>query len=174
MKTISSIILLCFSIIECNAQEFVIPERTPAQKHQRAVVLAHGGLIASITLSKQSGVTPYDYGRATGDIHKTGWDKEAGFKGFAIGTIANWENLRREQDPPIEITEQNDNSVVFKVKMNFSGLFAQGPVYNVTREEYCEFFSGLHESIAAHLAASYKQEALPEGWVQITIARVNP
>ena len=173
MKNILAIVLLCAIIIECHGQEVIVPERTVAQKHQRTIVLAHAGLIASIALAKQSGISAYEYGKASGDIHKTGWNKEAGFKGFAKGTIANWENLRREQDSAIEITEQNENSIVFKMKMDFAGLFSQGPVYDVTRDEYYEFFKGIHESIAAHLAASYEQEALPDDWVQVTIAKVS-
>jgi hypothetical protein len=173
MKSLISLIVLFVIIVECHGQ-FAIPERTNLQKHSRTVGLSHNGFVTGIAFAKKSGVKVQDYSNTIGDMFKTGWNKEAGFAGFAGGTIFNWESIRTEQDPPMEIVEQSENHVVLKWKINYKPLFANGPLYNVTLEEYTQFLDIVHQRIAAYMGATCKMEVLPDDWLKMTISRMKP
>ena len=150
-------------------QEFQVPDRTLEQKHNRAVFLAHALNIVGISAGKKSGMTVSEYADYCGDQFKVTWNKEAGFSGLVKGTLNNLETLRRNQNPPIKIVEQTENKVVFDWKINFKGMFDNGPNNGVTYEEYLLWQNNVGIKIAEYLGATYKQEVLDDDWLRITL-----
>jgi tetratricopeptide (TPR) repeat protein len=149
---------------------FKIPERTASQKHNRTIFQANAGVIAGIAYTKHTGGKAIDYGSYCGNLYKTSWNKAAGFEGFVRGALFNYESFRRENDPPIEILKQDNNSIEFKWKLNYRGMFT-GDSYGVTFEEFTDFMNIAYSSIADYVAATYTQEVLTDDWLKVTITR---
>ena len=153
------------------AQDFSVPERTIVQKHNRAVYLTYLNIITAIAYAKSTGKTAADYSVYTGDLFKTSWNKENGFNGFVNGVLGNYESFRRDQDPPMEILEQSQDNLVLKWKINYKNIFEDGPRYNVTYEDFNQWFDIVYNKIADYLGATYEQEVMEGDWLKITIIK---
>ena len=163
--TLSSIVSMI------NAQNFLIPERTTVQKHNRAVYLTYANVIPGIAYAKSTGKTVEEYAAFVGDLFKTSWNKENGFSGLVNGTLFNFESFKREQDPPMEILEQSDRKIVIKWKINYKNRFNDGPVYNVTYDEFNQWFEIVNRKIVEYFDATYKQEVKEDDWLLIIITK---
>ena len=152
---------------------FKVPERTAVQKHNRMVSFTYNGIIAGIAHTKKSGGTTSDYGKFCGDLYKTGWNRAGGFEGFVRGALFNFESLRRESDPPIEIIQQDNNSIQFKWKANYRGALGD-TLYGVTFEDITEWNATTYAIIGEYLGATYEQEVMADDRLKITIKRKTP
>lgn len=153
------------------AQDFSVPERTIVQKHNRAVSLTYGNIIPGIAYAKSVDKTAEEYGAYVGDLFKTSWNRENGFSGLVNGVLSNFESFRREQDPPMEILEQSDSKIVIKWKINYKNRFNDGPVYNVTYDEFNQWFEIVYKKIVEYFDAVYEQKVTEDDWLMITITK---
>ena len=168
---ISFIFIAAYAI--CPAQEYSIPELTSAQKHSRMLYINHNFIISTIATAKNAGVSIEDNASFVSDYVKTTWDKEAGFEGFVKGTIYNWENFRRESDPPMEIEQQTDNQITVKYKNNFMELFEKGDIFNVSYDEFMDWMIIMHRRIGEYLGGNFEMRKTKDGWLYLVITRIE-
>ena len=150
-------------------QDFQVPERTLEQKHNRALFFAYVNIAVGISAAKESGMSVSEYAEYVGDQLKGSWNKERGFPGLVNGTLLNYESSRLEQKSPIKIIEQDENKVVFDLKINYKGLFDNGPLFGITYEEFSLWYDIVYRQIAGHFEATYKQEELDDDMMRITL-----
>lgn len=166
------VLLFLFSVpFSGFTQDFSIPERTSTQKHNRLFYLMSGNIAVGIAGAKEAGMSPREYASFCGNQFKHSWNKEAGFKGFAQGTLANYESGRRENDPAIEILEQSSDKLVFSYYNNFKTLYNNGPMFGTTYEEFLIWVDLVYRQIGEHLGATYQQEEMEDDRLKISITK---
>ena len=171
MKKLIISLTLTLIVSITYAQDFSVPERTDVQKHNRVVSLTYGNIIPGIAYAKSTGKTAEEYSAYVGDLFKTSWNRENGFSGLVNGVLFNFESFRREQDPPMEILEQSDSKIVIKWKINYKNMFDDGPVNNVTYDEFDQWIEIVYKKIAEYFDAGYEQEVTEDDWLMITITK---
>ena len=171
MKKLIISLTLTLIVSITYAQDFSVPERTIVQKHNRVVSLAYGNIIPGIAYAKSTGKTAEEYSAYVGDLFKTTWNRENGFNGLVNGFLSLFESFRREQDLPMEILEQSDSKIVLKWKINYKYMFDDGPVNNVTYDEFNQWFEIVNMIIAEYFDATYEQKITGDDWLVITITK---
>jgi len=171
MKTLFLSFSLALVTSVIYAQDFSVPERTFMQKHNRMTYLTYANIIPGISYAKSTGKTAKEYSSFVGDLFKTSWNRENGFSGLVNGILYNFESFRREQDPPMEILEQSDSKIVIKWKINYKNMFEDGPVSNVTYDEFNQWFEIVNMKIVEYFDASYEQKVVEDDWLILTIAK---
>ncbi|WP_340114051.1 hypothetical protein [Maribellus mangrovi] len=154
-------------------QVFQVPERTVEQKFNRNLYMVYVMAAVGINQAKESGMTVEEYGEKIGDLFKLSWNKEQGFTGLVNGILFNLESSRLAQDPPIEIVEQNENKMVFDWKPSYKELFSDGPLYDISYEEFSLWWNIVDIQIAEYLGATYKQEELDNDMLRITLTKLE-
>jgi hypothetical protein len=114
-------------------------------------------ILNSISYAKSLGKSVEDMAAFSGNQFKTGWNLE----GFINGVFINWNNWT----PPgnFAVLEMDDKHVRFKADHLFSQLRNNGPVFNVTYDDYLTFTRIVFEIIADHVGAVYSQTTTPDG-----------
>ena len=150
-----------------TAQEkFTVPELTVEQKQWRVTSQMNAIVLNNINYAKKMGQSVEEAAQFTGDQFKLSWNIENGWEGFARGCLNNWSIFR--PDNVIEILEQSETMVKFKSKIPNAWLKNNGPLYNVSHEEYMLFIKIIHNVIADYLGAAISFKDV-EGGIVITI-----
>ncbi|GEM_PF-2570245 len=149
---------------------YKIPERTLAQKHNRSIFFANISIIVAISDAKKSGMSAVEYGNHVGNMFKTSWNRAAGFEGWVRGTLFNYESIRGDSDPPMEILSQTLDRIQFKWKINYKNMF-QNDTYGVTFEEFQASFTEIHSVIGDYLGGTYNAVVQADDWLLITLTR---
>ena len=151
MKLIISM-LICFSIAGgLLAQEkYPVPKPTIDQKFNRTLYQYWALTAGAINLAKSNGITPYVYGKSMGKLFVPGWGKPD-FDGVIKSTLMNMEYMRRSKDTPPVAKENQDGSVsIIFDDDTWHDYFAK-PMFNVTYDEFLDYFRGLSEVLASEL-----------------------
>lgn len=159
MKKLLSISICLLFIGSVFAQEkFVVPERTPEQKHRRATLMFWSWYGAGINFAKSQGVSAYDYGKYVGTLYAIGWNKENGLDGFVNGMIFNWKNMKFDADGEIVVKENDDGSVVVTYPaIIIKSYFPEENPY-ASYKESIDCFRGTMEEIGDYLGCTFSQE----------------
>jgi len=143
--------------------KFSVPEIPDSTRYQRMVGQTNIMLLAGINHAKELGKTVEETSIYLGDLFKTTWNQENGFEGFANGSLYNFCCFNPYGE--IEILEQSENHLVFEAT-NFCGwLKKQGPVFNVTYDEYLTCLRIVHEIIAEYMNSTASIEQNEKGIV---------
>lgn len=171
MKKLLSITICLLFIGSVFAQEkFVVPERTPEQKHRRTTYMLWSWYSAGINFANSQGVSAYDYGKYVGTLFAKGWNKENGFDGFVNGMIFNYENMRFATTDEITIKENDDGSVVVTYPaVMIKSYFPEGNPY-ASYQEGIDCFRGVLENIGDYLGCTVSQE-VTEDLIVITFRK---
>lgn len=163
MKKLLCLLLPLLFIGSLNAQDrFIVPERTPDQKHQRTLYQSWSVYAAGINFAKSQNVSAYDYGKYVGSLFAQSWNKESGLDGFVRGMIFNYENWRIEADGKIVIIENDDGSVVIKYPaIMLKKYFPEGNPY-ASFQEALDCFRGILENIGDYMGCTATQEIVGE------------
>jgi len=168
-------LLLTLSFVLCLTfvfgQSFTVPERTIEQKHNRVVWQTYGIIISEMSYAKSLGKKSGEVSIYTGNLFKTSWNQEGGFESYVKGTLFNFESFRLTSDPAIEILQQSENQIVFKVKINYKSLFEKGDYYEVSYEEFDNWLLNVYQIIGEHMGAIYEQKEIEDDWMEITITK---
>ncbi|MCA1759950.1 MAG: tetratricopeptide repeat protein, partial [Bacteroidales bacterium] len=113
--------------------------------------------INSINYAKSLGKSVDEIGRFTGEQFKTGWNYENLF----TRVLNNWQIWATTDN--LNILEQDENHLKFTANKVFTNLKINGPVFNVSYDEYLTFISRIFEVIAEQAGAVYAQETTPNG-----------
>lgn len=147
---------------------FTVPVLTDLQKYQTSASQWNYAYLLQIDFAKSLGKSLEDAAIFTGDQAKLSWNKEAGFVGFVKGMLHNFVCLSTQGI--VEILEQNDHKVVFQVTKVYAQLREQGPIFNVTYEEYMKFWTIAIGRIGDYLGATYTQKEKADGII-VTIEK---
>ena len=71
----------------------------------------------------------------------------------------------------MEILEQSDSKIVIKWKINYKNMFEDGPVSNVTYDEFNQWFEIVNMKIVEYFDASYEQKVVEDDWLILTISK---
>ena len=143
-------------------EKFVVPERSPQQKHVRTTYMMWSWYSAGINFAKAQGVSAYDFGKYVGSVFAQTWNKEKGFDGFVSGMIYNWENMRFDSSPEIIVNEIDDGYVVVKTSAAIvKSYFPEGNPY-ASFEEGMDCMRGMLEQIGDYLGCTFSQEVTDE------------
>jgi hypothetical protein len=161
------LILLLFVSLFASAlfaqEMFTVPVPTDLQKYRSAAWQWSAAYLLQINFAKSMGKSVEDVANFNGDQAKLSWNKEAGFEGFVKGILYNFVCITPQGT--VEILEQNDHKVVFQVTKVYPQLKDQGPIFNVTYEEYLKFWSIAIARIGDYLGATYTQKEKDDGIV---------
>jgi hypothetical protein len=113
---------------------------------------ANSLLLVEISHAKDLGQTVEEAAKYVGDLFKTTWNQEEGFEGFVKGSLFNFYCFAPYGE--MKILEQSDDHIIFEVTNLNPWLKNNGPVFNVTYEEYVVFLEIIHERIADYLNSS--------------------
>lgn len=144
------------------------PNIPVADRYLNMVGQTNSFIINSINYAKSIGKTVEDIAIFSGDQFKTSWNKAYGYGGFVNGVKYNWVCFLPNSE--LKILEQDDNHIKFSIKDVFPYLKNNGPLYNVTYDEYMTFIKIAHEKIAEYMGAEYAQTVANEE-VTVTIKK---
>lgn len=161
-----SIVILTVSLLVITAVaqgKFTVPSLTDIQKYQLAAYNLNGMYLIQISYAKSLGKPVADVARFTGEHLKGSWLKTGGFDSFVHGIL----NLMISMVPygSVEIIEQKDNELVYKVTGLYSELREGGSIFNVTWEEYLNFLDIVISSQADYMGTKYSQKDTDEGLI---------
>ena len=125
-------------------------------------------LINSINHAKSMGQSVEKFAEFTGNQFKTGWNKEMGLNGFINGVQNNWGSIVRIENMKVE--EKDGNHCVLHFTKILPNLQKNGPLFNVSYDDYLTFYRVTFEVVADYLGLVYTQETIPDG-VKITITK---
>lgn len=161
-KLLSIAICLVFIGSAFGQEKFLVPERTPEQKHNRTMSQFWSVFAAGINFAKSQDISPYDYGKYIGNLFAPGWNKENGFDGFVNGMIFNWENFKTDADGPMVIKEKDDGSVIIILPVTaFEKYLPEGNAY-ASFIDAMDCMQGMLEPIADYLGCAVNQEVTEE------------
>jgi len=161
-KLLSIAICLVFIGSAFGQEKFTVPERTPEQKHKRAMYQSWSIYAAGINFAKSQNISPYEYGKFVGNLFAQSWNKENGFDGFVNGMIYNWENFRIDSDGQLVVKAKDDGSVIIKYPaVMLQKYFPEGNPY-ASFQDALDCMQGVLESIAEYMGCTIIQEANEE------------
>ncbi len=153
MKILTIIFAGLFSAATLCAQEsFSVPQLTPEQETEVLYnhVLAY--FAAGLSMAKEKGVEPEEYGKYIGDQFKVFWDPEAGFPFFVNQIMFILQGVNPYSE--MEIKEQTSTMIRFTMS-NMNMLFKQGPAYGITYDEFLACSNGLLKAVANHMKVNF-------------------
>jgi len=172
MKTIlAAFVSVVLASAFASAEEVKVPERTPAQKQDRAVNLCTANIAVAIAYAKSRGATVDDYAAFCGDQYAPEWNKEAGFAGFVGGTLGIWESYRRDDEPPIAILAQSETMIRFKANMGYKRDFKGGTLYGTSAGDFTRWIEVVYGRIAVYLGCTHTMQPGEGDFVIITITK---
>ena len=160
------IAILCFFLLSMATfpqRKFIVPNLTDLQKYQNAALQWNGSYLIQISYTKSLGKSVEDIGRFVGDQFAITWNKSGGFDGFVHGML--YTMICLVPYGSVEIVEQTDNGLVYKVTGLYSDLREGGSIFNVTYEEYIKFLEVAFSKLADYMGAKYSQQDTDEGLI---------
>ena len=169
MKRLLTVTLISLFTIAGIAQgKFTVPSPDALQKYQMASMELNGSYLIQISYAKSLGKSVEDVAIYVGDQYISTWNKQGGFDRFVQKILYMMVTLVPYGS--VEITDQTDNKIVYKVSGLFSDLREGGSILNVTFEEYVKFWEIAISTMADSMGAKYSQEDSDEGLI-VTITR---
>jgi hypothetical protein len=164
MKKLILISVTILFVTTIVAQEkFVVPEISDAQKHSRMIGQTNGVVLNFINYAKLQGTSVEDLAKFTGDQYKKSWNKENGWEGFARGCLNNWTIMT--PDNKLIILEQSESMIKFQSKIPYVWLKNNGPLYNVSHDEFMTFLKINHKVIGEYLGADISFNEVEDGLI---------
>lgn len=164
--TILFISIIAFPIIAQN--KFAIPLLTDLQKYRNAALQWNGSYLIQISYAKSLGKSVEDAATFFGDQLKITWNKAGGFDSYVQSMLYTMVSLVPYGS--VEISEQTENSLIYKVLGLYSELKEGGSVFDVTYEEYIKFLGTAFSRIADYMGAIYLQQDTDDGLI-VTIKK---
>ena len=169
MKRLITVTLISLFTIAGNAQgKFTVPAPGDFQKFQMASAELNASYLIQISYAKSLGQSVEDAAAFVGDQYIATWNKQGGFDRFVQRIL--YMMVSMVPYGSIEITEQSDNEIIYKVSGLNSDLKEGGSILNVTYEEYIKFWEVAISRIADNMGAKYSQKDSDEGLI-VTITR---
>ena len=165
------IVILCFSLLAITAaaqEKFTSPTPSDRQKYLLAAYHWNGLYLIQISYAKSAGKSVADVARFTGDHLVGTWLKKGGFDSFANGMLNLMVSMA--QYGSVEIIEQSDNKLTYKVTGFYSELKEAGSIFNVTYDEYLKFMEIVFSRQADYMGAKYSQKDSEEGLI-VTVSK---
>ena len=95
---------------------------------------------------KNKGTSPAQAGKMIGARFAKEWDQSKGFESLASGMMWNFQTMSTD----IEVLERNENIIKFKLK----AFQVDEKNWNVTQQEFLEFFQNSLNEIASHMGGT--------------------
>jgi hypothetical protein len=159
-------IVFCIAFIHnvCGQETFKVTDRTNEQKLLSEIYSQWDILSSAISITRTHGVSPYEYGKYTGDLFASSWNKENGFAYDCEKIIYHWENWRTNEDAATFIINKKDESLTFKVSIHgLKNYFGEKGNFGVSFDEMMQCIKGIEEQIAEYLGYTFKME-IKEEW----------
>ena len=163
-------IIFCIAFIHavCGQEILKVPDRTPEQKLISEIYSQWDIMSSAISFTKTHGVSPYEYGKYTGDLFASSLKKDNGFADLCHEIINNWENWRTNEDAAVFIINKTDESLVFKVSLHgLKNYFGDNGNFGVSFDEMMQCIKGIEEQIAKFLGCTLNME-IEEEWSPCT------
>ncbi len=148
---------------------FKAPELTDQQKFRIASLNWNSSLLLQISFGKSLGRSVEDIAAFNGDQLKTAWNRQGGYNGFVNSILYTMVSLAPYGT--VEITDQNDNRLVYKVTGLYSELREGGSIYGVTWDEYIKFLEITFSKVATYMGTGYSQKDTDEGLI-VTVSKI--
>lgn len=162
MKKAAFILMLTFVFCPIFSQtKFSVPSLPDSARYQRMVDQANYILLSEISYAKHMGQTVEEAATYVGNLFKTTWSAEKEFKGLAEGCLNNFYCFSAYGK--VNILEQSDVHIVFETTNFFGWLKENGPVFDVTYDEYIAYLRIIHEQIADYMNSTAKIEENGKG-----------
>jgi hypothetical protein len=169
MKKLFTVTLISLFAIAGTAQDkFTVPFPDDFQKYQMASVELNGSYLIQISYAKSLGKSVEDVAVYVGDQYIATWNKQGGFDRFVQKIL--YMMVTMVPYGSVEITDQTDNKIIYKVSGLYSDLREGGSILDVTYEEYIKFWEVAISRMADSMGAKYSQEDSDEGLI-VTITR---
>jgi hypothetical protein len=111
---------------------------------------------------KKKGVSPAQAGKMMGARFAKEWDQSNGFAGLSSGMMWNFQTMSSY----IEVLERNENTL--KIKMDPFQVDEKN--WNVTQQEFLEFYQNSLNEIATHMGGTSTTTADGRNWI-ITLSK---
>lgn len=165
------ILILCVSLVSVsfNGQgKFKVPELTELQKYQNSAIQWNGSWLIQISYARSLGRSVEDVARFVGDQLKVTIAGPGGFDGFIRNMLYTMVCI--VPYGTVEIVEQTDYHIEYKVTGLYSDLREGGSVFDVTWEDYLTFLQTMFSRAADYAGAIYSQKDTDEGLI-VTIKK---
>ncbi len=164
MKRLVTVFYIAFlALITMGQGKFTVPVLTDLQKYQNAALQWNGSYLIQISYAKSLGKSVEDVAKFFGDQLIATWNKQSGFDGLVRGILYTMVCLVPYGS--VEIIEQTDNGIKYKVTGLYSDLREGGSIFNVTYKEYIKFWEIAISKLANDLRAKYSQTDTDEGLI---------
>ena len=164
MKRLILVVFVSLLAVTILAQgKFSIPALTDLQKYQNAAIQWNGSWLIQISYARSLGKSVEDVAGFAGEQLKVTYNKAGGFNGFVQNMLYTMVCLVPYGS--VEIVEQTDYEIVYKVTGLIADLREGGSVFNVTWEDYLIFLETVYSKTADYLGAKYSQEDTDEGLI---------
>lgn len=166
-------ILLFVFLFACsylsNAQEkYAVPHLTDEQKTE--VLFSHVIAYAAtgISFAKDQGVNPKDYGKFIGKKFVAFWNPDDGFPMLVNRMMFILAGMYANNE--MQILKQSEDNVTFRLR-NVDVAFQQGPMFDVTYQDFLDCSEGIISVIAKHMHAKFSHEMTDDGWYVATFSK---
>jgi hypothetical protein len=156
------------SISAISQSKFTVPSPTDLQKYQMTSVELNGSYLIQISYAKFLGKSIEEVAMYVGDQYIATWNKQGGLDRFVQRILYMMVSL--VPNGSVEITDQTDNELTYKVTGFYSDLKEGGSILNVTYEEYMKFWEIAFSRLADNMGAKYSQVDSDQGLV-VTVTR---
>ena len=161
-----SIIILALSLLATTVfsqGKFTVPSPTEMQKYYLAAYNWNVMYLIQISYAKSAGKAVEDVAEFTGDHLRSTWLKKGGFETFVNGML----NLMICMVPygSVEIIEQENDIIKFKVFGLYAELKEAGTILNVTWGEYLKFLDISFSRQADYMGSMYSQKDTDDGLI---------
>lgn len=155
---------LCVSLVAMTAfaqEKFSVPTPSDLQKYQLAAIQWNGAYLMQINYAKSLGKPVAEVAGFVGDQLKGTWSRAAGFDGFVQGLL--YLTVALVPYGGVEIIDQSENGLVYRVTGFFSELKEGGSILNVDYGEFLQFWEIVFSRQADSFGAKYTQQDTDEG-----------
>lgn len=164
--TILSVAIL-FTWVTAAQTEFTVPNPSETQKHELAKGLCYNNILMGISFAKSQGKTVEEYAKYCGDQFRSTGGNELTFEQFVNNELYNYSVMAGK----VEIIEQSESKIVFKISGVYPALKNQGALWGTTFEDLITWLETLYSQIADQVAAATFQMKIVDDGVLVTIAK---
>jgi hypothetical protein len=162
MKRLILIVLVSLLSVAIIAQGKIgVPALTDLQKYQNAAIQWNASWLIQISFAKSLGKSVGEVAGFVGDQVKVTFNTAGGFNRFVQGMLYTMVSLVPYGS--VEIIQQTDNEIVYKVTGLYPDLREGGSLFNVTWDDYLKFLETVYSKTADYIGAKYSQKDTDEG-----------
>jgi len=169
MKSLTISVFLVFLFCTVYSQEkFTVPQLTNDQKTE--VIYNHmiAYAVTGISFAKAQGISAKDYGKFIGNKFTAFWNPEDGFPMLVNQLMFILGGLH--PDNQMQIVQQDDSGITFKLK-NVDLAFQNGPMFDVTYQDFLDCSYGIISVIAKHMESTFSHKMTEDGWYMVTLSK---